>query len=264
MSESANVQGGDLVKRHRLFTRVWHWVNAVAIIVMLMSGLMISNAHPRLYWGQYGANLDKPWLDLTLYLERGHFPGWATIPSTYNLSLAREWHLAFAWVLAFGFLAYIIVGLLNRHIQRDLALKRGELSPRHLIEEVVHHAQLKFPTGAAALSYNTLQKLTYILVLFVLIPLLILTGMCLMPGLAPITGWAIDLFGGRATARSLHFIAAGGIALFIVVHLLLVVLAGPYNEIRSMITGKFRVPHDRKPKTTPDPVPVPELAGEAA
>jgi Ni/Fe-hydrogenase b-type cytochrome subunit len=260
MNEAVEVQGGELVKRHRLFTRVWHWMNAVAIFVMLMSGLMISNAHPRLYWGQYGANLDKPWLDLTLWLEGGRFPSWATIPSTYNLSLAREWHLAFAWVLAVGFLAYIVVSLLNRHLQHDLALKRGELSPKHLIEEVVHHAQLKFPTGAAALSYNTLQKLTYILVLFVMFPLLILTGMCLMPGLSPITGWAIDLFGGRATARSLHFISAGGIAAFIVVHLTLVVLAGPYNEIRSMITGKFRVPHDRKPKVDP----VPELAGEAA
>jgi thiosulfate reductase cytochrome b subunit len=258
MADAVEVQGGELVKRHRLLTRLWHWTNAVAIFVMLMSGLMVSNAHPRLYWGQYGANFDKPWLDLTLYLERGHFPGWATIPSTYNLALARHWHLAFAWVLAFGFLAYIIVSLLNRHIQRDLALKRGELSPRHLADEIVHHAQLKFPTGAAALNYNTLQKITYILVLFGLIPTLILTGMCLSPGLSPITGWAIDLFGGRSTARSIHFICAGGIALFIVIHLVLVVLAGPVNEIRSMITGKFRVPHDRTPE------PIPELAGEAA
>jgi len=258
MTEPVNVQGGELVKRHHLFTRVWHWTNAVAIFVMLMSGLMISNAHPRLYWGQYGANFDKPWLDLTHYLARGHFPGWATIPSTYNLALARHWHLAFAWVLAFGFLAFLIVSLLNRHIARDLALKRSELSPKHLVEEIVHHARLKFPTGAAALSYNTLQKITYILVLFGLIPMLILTGMCLMPGLSPITGWAIDLFGGRSTARSVHFICAGGIALFIVVHLALVVLAGPINEIRSMITGKFRVPHDRAPPAAP------ELAGEAA
>ncbi len=260
MTETLEVRGGDLVKKHRLSTRIWHWVNAVAIVVMLMSGLMISNAHPRLYWGQYGANFDRPWLDLTLYLERGHFPGWATIPSTYNLALARHWHLAFAWVLAFGLLTYLIVSLINRHIQRDLTLQRGELSPRHLITEVVHHAQLKFPTGAAALHYNTLQKITYILVIFILIPLLILTGMCLMPGLSPLTGWAIDLFGGRATARSLHFIASGGMALFIVVHLLLVLLAGPYNEIRSMITGRFRVPHDRKAS----PAPAPGLAGEGA
>ena len=250
------VMGGQLVKRHRLSTRIWHWINAVTIFVMLMSGLMISNAHPHLYWGQYGANFDHPWFDPP------HFPGWITIPSSYNLSLARHWHLAFAWVLAFGFLIYLIVSLINRHVARDLALKRGELAPRHLIEEVIHHAQLKFPTGAAALSYNTLQKITYILVLFVLFPLVILTGMCLSPGLSPLTGWAIDLFGGRATARSIHFLCASGIGLFIVVHLILVVLAGPYNEIRSMITGKFRVPHDRKPKGEPEPTP--ELAGEPA
>lgn len=242
---TAEVQGGDLVKRHRLFTRVWHWINAVAVIVMLMSGLMISNAHPRLYWGQYGANFDHAWLDLKLYLPNGRFPGWATIPSSYSLADGRLWHLAFAWVMAFGFLAFLVVGLINRHIQRDLALKKGELAPRHLLEEVVHHAQLKFPTGAAALNYNTLQKLTYILVLFVIFPLMILTGLCLQPGLSPLTGWAIDLFGGRATARSVHFICAGCVALFIVVHLALVALAGPVNEIRSMVTGWFRVPEER-------------------
>jgi thiosulfate reductase cytochrome b subunit len=251
------VQGGDLVKRHRIATRVWHWVNAVAIFVMLMSGLMISNAHPRLYWGQYGANLDTAWLDLTQYLEGGRFPGWATIPSTYNLALARHWHLFFAWVFAFGLLAYFIISLFNRHM-RDLKLEGRELSPRHLLLEVIHHAQLKFPTGAAALKYNTLQKMTYIIVLFVLFPLLILTGLCLSPGVSPLTGWAIDLFGGRASARSIHFICAGGIALFIVVHLTLVVLAGPINEIRSMITGRFRVPHDRKAAAQA------ELAGDVA
>ena len=241
MSEAADVtvKGGDLVKRHRISTRLWHWINAVAIIVMLMSGLMISNAHPHLYWGQYGANLDHAWFDPP------HFPGWITIPSSYNLALARHWHLAFAWVMAFGFLAYLIVSLINRHIQRDLTLSRVEIAPKHLIEEVIHHAKLQFPTGAAALRYNTLQKITYILVLFGLFPLLILTGLCLSPGVSPLTGWAIDLFGGRSSARSIHFICAGGIGLFIVVHLALVVLAGPYNEIRSMITGRFRIPPDR-------------------
>ncbi|MES2288617.1 MAG: cytochrome b/b6 domain-containing protein [Pseudomonadota bacterium] len=253
MGEGQEVRGGDLVKRHRLFTRVWHWVNAVAVFVMLMSGLMISNAHPRLYWGEYGANFDRPWLDLNHYLPGGRFPGWATIPSTYSLADGRLWHLAFAWVFAFGFLAFLIVGLVNRHIRRDLSLKKGELAPRHLLAEVVHHAQLKFPTGVAALNYNTLQKITYILVLFVIFPTLILTGLFLQPGLSPLTGWAIDLLSGRATARSVHFICAGFVALFIAVHLLLVILAGPINEIRSMITGHFRIPPDPAPK--PEPLP---------
>jgi thiosulfate reductase cytochrome b subunit len=242
MMEPDQIKGGELVKRHRISTRVWHWINAVAIIVMLMSGMMISNAHPHLYWGQYGANLDASWFDPP------RFPGWATIPSTYNLALARHWHLFFAWVFAFGFLIYLIISLINRHL-RDLHVEAREIAPKHLIEEVVHHAKLQFPTGAAALKYNTLQKITYILVLFGLFPLVILTGLCLSPGVSPLTGWAIDLFGGRASARSVHFLAASGIGLFIIVHLILVVLAGPYNEIRSMITGKFRIPHDRPVKT---------------
>jgi len=246
--------GGMLVKRHRLSVRIWHWINALTIFIMLMSGMMISNAHPHLYWGQYGANLDTPWFNPPT------FPSWLTLPSGYNLALARHWHLFFAWVLAFGLLAFLIMGLLSRHIQRDLTLTRKELAPAHLWHDIKEHAQLKFPTGAAALRFNVLQKIAYIGAVFILIPLLIITGLCLSPGVSPLTGWAIDLFGGRSSARSLHFIAAGGIVLFIVVHLSLVVLAGPYNEIRSMITGKFRLP--------PDPAPLiaaePEMAGEPA
>ena len=257
MDDAMAVKGGDLVKKHRISTRLWHWVNAVAIVVLLMSGLMISNAHPHLYWGHYGANTDTPWLSISWFIEGGRFPGWATIPSSYNLALARHWHLFFAWVFAVGFLAWMIISLINRHVQHDLTLTRAEMAPKHLLEEVVHHAKLQFPTGAAALKYNTLQKLTYVAVLFILIPMLILTGICMQPGVSPLTGWAIDLLGGRQSARSIHFICAGAIALFIVVHLLLVLLSGPYNQIRSMITGKFRVSHDR-------PVKIAEPVGEMA
>ncbi|AYJ86251.1 hypothetical protein D3Y57_10105 [Sphingomonas paeninsulae] len=231
------VKGGELVKRHRVSTRVWHWINAIAIFVMLMSGLTISNAHPHLYWGEYGANFDHAWFNPP------HFPAWTTIPSNYNLALAREWHLAFAWILAFGLLFYLIASLITRHIQRDLTLTKAEIRPSHLWADIKDHARLRFPTGAAALRYNILQKLTYIGVIFILIPLLILTGLGLSPGFNAILPIP-TLFGGRATVRSIHFICAGGIALFIVVHLLLVLLAGPYNEIRSMITGRYRIPSD--------------------
>lgn len=240
---------GQLVYRHRLPTRLWHWANAVAIIVMLMSGLMISNAHPHLYWGEFGANLDHAWFDPP------HFPGWATIPSTYNLALARHWHLFFAWVFAFGLLAYMLFSLANRHIQRDLTLTRAELAPAHLWQDVKDHVRLKFPTGRAALRFNVLQKIAYISVVFVVLPLMIVTGLSLSPGFDAVMHWPLDLMGGRSSARSIHFICAGLVAAFIVVHLTLVVLAGPYNEIRSMITGRFRVPPD------PDEAPLhsPEL-----
>lgn len=265
-----------LVKRHLLATRLWHWVNALTVFVMLMSGLMIFNAHPRLYWGQYGANHDHSWLEIgstgsagflrvgdwrietTGFLgqrtgadgqaERRAFPGWMTIPSTYNLAAGRRWHLAFAWLLAIGLIAFWIVSLANRHLQRDLTPRPAELSPRHLWHEIRDHARLRFPTGEAALRYNTLQRLSYVGVIFGLLPVVILTGLGMSPGMNAAWGWVLDLFGGRQSARSIHFIAALLIAAFILVHLVMVILAGPINEVRSMITGWFRVPPEREPK----------------
>ena len=269
----AGLQAGDLVKRHRLSTRLWHWGNAVALLVLLMSGLMIFNAHPRLYWGQYGANHDPAWLEIgargdegylrvgsaqiettgvlgvwrddTGRVQRWAFPGWATIPSAYSLADARRWHLAFAWALAVPLLLYMIWSLINRHIQRDLRIRAAEVRPRHLWHDVVEHARLRFPTGIAALRYNILQKLSYVAVIFVLLPLVILTGLTMSPnlnaGLTPL----LDLFGGRQSARSLHFIAAVLLTAFALVHVLLVLVSGPWNQMRGMVTGWYRLPGAR-------------------
>ena len=224
------------IKRHALATRLWHWVNAVAVIILIGSGLMILNAHPRLYWGRYGANFDSAWLTFD------RFPGWVTIPQTYNLALARNWHLTFALVLGFGLLAYMIASLLNRHFQRDLRIRRRELSPRHLVADIRAHLAFRFHDPEAPGDYNVLQKLSYVLVIFGLLPLVILTGITMSPGLNAAFPWALELLGGRQSARSIHFLAASGITLFVVVHLVLVILAGAFNEVRSMITGRWRVP----------------------
>ena len=228
-----------LVKRHRISTRLWHWLNVVTVAIMLMSGLMIFNAHPRLYWGPFGANPDHAWLELP------RFPGWVTLPSTYSLADARLWHLAFAWVLAFALLGYLLRSLVNGHIRRDLHITAREWHPAHLLHDVIEHARLRFPTGEAALRYNVLQKLAYCGVLFVLLPGVILTGLTMSPGFNAVAPVLLDLFGGRQSARSLHFIAAGGLVLFVLVHLAMVVLAGPINEVRSMITGWYRLPKER-------------------
>ena len=228
--------------RHRLPTRLWHWVNALTVIVMLMSGLMIFNAHPHLYWGQYGANFDHSWLSF-----RGRpIPGWATIPSTYNLAAARRWHLAFAWLLVVPLLAFLITSFINRHAQRDLKPTRSEVRPSHIWQDIRQHARLRFPTGDAALRYNVLQKLSYVLVIFLLLPLMVLTGLAMSPAMDAAWPWLLDIFGGRQSARSIHFICAMALVLFILVHLLMVFLAGPINEIGSMITGWFRVPAERR------------------
>ncbi|WP_230772746.1 cytochrome b/b6 domain-containing protein [Sphingomonas sp. Leaf4] len=224
------------VYRHRLATRLWHWVNAVAIVILIGSGLMILNAHPRLYWGRYGANFDAPWITFD------RFPGWVTIPQTYNLALARNWHLSFALVLGFGLLAYMIVSLLNRHFQRDLTIRARELSRAHLTADVKAHLAFRFHDPERPGDYNVLQKLSYALVLFALLPLVIATGIAMSPGLNAAFPWLLDLLGGRQSARSIHFLAASGITLFVIVHLVLVILAGAVNEVRSMLTGWWRVP----------------------
>jgi thiosulfate reductase cytochrome b subunit len=266
-------RGGELVRRHRLSTRIWHWVNLVALTVMLMSGLMIFNAHPRLYWGQYGANFDRPWLEIGAEGDRGElriaglaipttgllgvytdrngsvqhkaFPWWATIPSDYNLADARIWHFAFAWVLAVGLLVYQLWSLANGHFRRDIHITSAEWRPSHIWHDVKEHARLRFPTGVAALRYNVLQKLAYAGVLFVLLPLVILTGLAMSPGMDAAWPWLTVIWGGRQSARSLHFLAAFGLVAFVVVHLAMVVLAGPVNELRSMITGWYRLPGGR-------------------
>lgn len=224
------------IHRHRLATRLWHWVNAVAVIILIGSGLMILNAHPRLYWGRYGANFDHAWLTFD------RFPGWVTIPQNYNLALARNWHLSFALVLGFGLLAYMVASLLNRHFQRDLAIRRRELSWAHLIADIRAHLAFRFHDPEAPGDYNVLQKLSYVLVLFGLLPLVILTGIAMSPGLNAAFPWVLEVLGGRQSARSIHFLAASGITLFVIVHLVLVILAGAVNEVRSMVTGRWRVP----------------------
>lgn len=223
-----------IVFRHRLSTRLWHWINVVTLTVMFMSGLMIFNAHPRLYWGHFGgAATDAAWLELP------RFPGWITIPGEYSLALGRLWHFGFAWIFAFGFFAYLVWSLFNGHFRKDVALSTAEVAPSHLWEDIKKHAKLDFHSDDA--RYNPLQKITYSLVLFILIPLAILTGLTMSPGMNAALPWLVDLFGGRQSARSLHFITAFGFVAFVIVHVTLVILAGPINELRSMITGWFHI-----------------------
>lgn len=229
----------EKVKRHRLSTRLWHWLNLLCLYVLFSSGLGIFNAHPSLYWGQYGSNFDHPWL------KREPFGSWLTIPAQYDLAMSRRWHLSFALVFAFLLLIYMLWSLFNRHIGRDLAFRKGELKPAHVWQDIKDHARLRFPTGEAATRYNVLQKASYVGVIFVLLPLIILTGLTMSPGMDAAWPWLVDLFGGRQSARSIHFIVAWLLVAFFIVHIVMVLLAGPVNEVRSMITGWYRIPRRR-------------------
>jgi len=270
----------EVIYRHTLAVRLTHWINLFCITLLLMSGLQIFNAHPRLYWGQYGADADKafiemmatgsdmdhlsgvttiaghafkttgvlgasPGADHTL-IPRG-FPRWATLPSFQDLALGRRWHFALAWLFVLNGLAYLGFGLRNRHFSRDLAPTRQQIRPSHILKDIWDHMRLKHPRGEEAKSYNVLQKLTYLVVIFVLLPAMVLTGLTMSPGFDAVVPWLLDLFGGRQSARTIHFISANLIVLFVLVHVVEVFLAGVVNEIRSMITGRYVVPPEIHP-----------------
>lgn len=227
----------EIIRRHSWAVRLTHWINALTIFIMVGSGLNIFNAHPRLYWGQAGADLDKPFLALRPW------PDWLTIPGYMDLADARHWHFFFAWILVINGALYLTWSFASRHIQRNLWPTPTDL--RAIPRSIVDHIKLKHPTGEAAKRYNVLQRLAYLGLLTLVIGMVV-TGLCMSPGFDAFAPWLVAVLGGRQSARTLHFLFASAIVLFIVVHLIEVVLAGPFNEVRSMITGRYAVPgeHD--------------------
>ncbi|MGH6958138.1 MAG: cytochrome b/b6 domain-containing protein [Caulobacteraceae bacterium] len=260
-----------LVPRHSLAVRLTHWVNAVSLLLLLLSGLQIFNAHPALYWGQQ-SDFAHPWLVMGAYESGGRlhgltkvgpamfdttgflgaskehgvtvargFPAWLTLPAQRYLALGRRWHFFFAWVFAINGFLYIASGVLGGHLKRDLAPSLDQLRPRHVLAEVWDHMRLKFPKGEAARRYNVLQKGAYLAVVLVLLPVMMLSGMTMSPSLDAIFPWLVDLFGGRQSARSIHFITANLIVLFFLVHIAMVIVSGLWNNLRSMITGRYAI-----------------------
>lgn len=256
----------ETIRRHGLVTRLTHWTNVLAVLVLLASGLQIFNAHPALYWGET-STFSRPWVAMAA-VERGGefvgltkvggavfettgvlgysgevrgFPAWATLPGYRSLADGRRWHFFFAWVFAINLAVYLAAGLIGGHVRRDLLPDRDQIRPRRILREIADHARLRFPRGAEAKRYNLLQKLAYLIVVFVLLPMMLLTGLCMSPAFGSVGYGLIELFGGRQSARTLHFLSASAIVLFVVVHLAMVVASGAWNNIRAMVTGRFAV-----------------------
>ena len=261
-----------LTRRHAVVTRLTHWLNVLCLSFLLLSGLQIFNAYPRLHWGQYGADADPAFVTIGARQRNGEpqglveigdvslpttgvlglsklegewtpraFPAWLTLPSYQDLAAGRRWHFFFAWAFVINGLVYLGYGLGSRHFRRDLAPDRHELAPRHLWREIVNHARLRFPSGDEARRYNALQKLAYIAVVAILLPLMLLTGLTMSPGMDAAFPLLLDIFGGRQAARALHFITASLLVLFVIVHVAMVILSGPLNNMRSMITGRYAI-----------------------
>ena len=175
-------------------------------------------------------------------VDTNAFPLWATIPGHYSLAEGRTWHFFFAWLFVINGAVYLLYSFLSGHVQRDLAPTAPEL--RDIGTSIKDHLKFKHPTGTAATRYNVLQKLAYLVVIFILLPLIILMGMAMSPGLdALLTGW-VDLFGGRQSARTIHFVVAWMLVAFVLIHVFEVIISGLFNHLRSMITGYYRITPD--------------------
>ena len=167
------------------------------------------------------------------------FPWWATIPDNQWLAMARAWHFFFAWVLLVNGLAYVAYSGASRHLSRDLAPDRDDW--RSIGRSIRDHLRFRHPTGEASKRYNVLQKLAYLSVIFVLLPLVILMGVAMSPWMdSVLPGW-VDAFGGRQSARTIHFVVAWLLVAFVLVHVFEVIVSGLWNHLRSMITGRYRI-----------------------
>lgn len=260
-------QGGELVYRQSAWTRVTHWLWAISLFFLLLSGLQIFNAHPTLYIGDqsgfgfdnavfsmHGENTPEGPAGYTTILgyrfdttgvfgvsERGGqlvgrgFPTWATLPSYADLATGRVIHFFFAWLLVGTLAVWLAASLANGHFRRDIVPSGRDL--RGIGQDIADHARLRFHHTR---EYSVLQKLAYGSVLVVMLPLMILTGLAMSPGMNAALPWLPELLGGRQTARTIHFVVMALLVGFFVVHILMILAAGPINEMRSIITGWYR------------------------
>ena len=235
--------------RHSALVRVTHWLTVVAFFALLLSGLGILISHPRFYFGETGTVMEKPAFTLPIPSSRD------TVPTGYKHVLrdengwGRSLHFQAAWLLLFVGFAYVLNSLWNGHIRRDLLPapgQRGWRSYRDVLARYLHRAP---PTNADAHSYNAMQRAAYIVVLFVLFPLIIWTGLDMSPAFESAAPWAVSALGGHQTARTLHFFLTWALVLFLIVHVAMVALAGFRSRMRAMITG-HATPPDAPPQET--------------
>lgn len=213
------------VPRHTAIVRVTHWVSAIGTIALIVSGVAILLAHPRLYWGETGAVGTPALIDLPIPFLLGH-SGWG-----------RYLHFLAAWVCVASGTLYLVSGILTRHFYRNLVPSRADLAWANIGRVVSDHLRLKLSRHAETASYNVLQRLAYLTVVVLLGPLVLLSGLAFSPALASVMPALVNMFGGQQSARTIHFFAGAAVVLFLIVHVVMVWLTGFRARMRTMITG---------------------------
>jgi thiosulfate reductase cytochrome b subunit len=235
---AATVSATTDTSRHSAVVRVTHWLTALCFLALLVSGLEIVVSHPRFYWGEAGNSLSSPLFQLPIPASR------STVPTGYGFTLpdqngwSRSLHFQSAWVAVFTGLVYVAYGLFTGHFRKNLFPRGRDLSLRALSNSIARHLRFNRPAEAEAWSYNVIQRITYLFVIFVLFPLVIWTGLAMSPAVASAFPDAVAVLGGQQSARTIHFFVSLLLALFLLVHIVMVCRAGFMGRMRAMITGR--------------------------
>ena len=224
--------------RHTAVVRVTHWLTTLAFFALLITGVEILISHPRFYWGEEGNVLMPALFSLPIPSSRGAVQtGYSFVLKDQN-GWSRYLHFQAAWLLVFTALLYGIHGVLTRHFRNDLVPARADRSWRALSASIRQHLRFERPSAAEAWSYNVLQRLSYVAVIFVLFPLMIWTGLAMSPAFTAAFPFVVDVLGGFQSARTIHFFVTLALVLFVLVHVAMIYLAGFGQRMRAMITGE--------------------------
>ncbi len=228
--------------RHSVLVRTTHWIIALSFLALLVSGIEILISHPRFYWGENGNVLTPALFKLPIPSSR------ALVPTGYGYVLpdqngwSRYLHFQSAWLVVLSGLVYMAGGLVSGHFRKNLLPLGKDVSWRALWRTIASHLRFERPNAAEAWSYNLLQRLSYLLVIFALFPMVIWTGLAMSPAFTSAFPASVTLLGGRQSARTIHFFIAAALLLFFLVHVGMVWFAGFRNRMRAMITGRINVP----------------------
>jgi thiosulfate reductase cytochrome b subunit len=222
--------------RHSALVRVTHWVAALCFFALVVSGVEIVVSHPRFYWGEEGNILTDPLFSLPIPASRPYVPtGYDFVMPDQN-GWSRSLHFQAAWFLVFAGGFYVVWGVVSRHFGKNLVPAAADLKWPALSKAIASHLRFEAPTDAG--TYNVLQRLAYLSVVFILFPLMIWTGLAMSPAVVSVFPWIVEVFGGHQSARTLHLIAFLALGGFLAVHVVMVYLAGFKARVRAMITGK--------------------------
>ena len=231
--------------RHSAVVRVTHWITTLAFLALLVSGVEILISHPRFYWGETGNVLTPPLFQLPVPASR------STVPTSYGYVLpdqngwSRYLHFQSAWLAVSTGLLYVVFGFFQGHFRRNLLPARADLSRRGLSIVLARHLRLRPAPADEFWSYNVLQRLTYLLVVFVFFPLVVWTGLAMSPAIASVIPAAVTVLGGQQSARTIHFFVSIFLVLFLLTHVIMVGLTGFRTRMRAMIAGSPATPTER-------------------